>query len=356
MRVLLLGDARVLSSLITSKGHKITLDPGDSPDVAVSDIVTCEFAPTGVPLIVLGTGTIADWTARQKRPDAKFAKSTEEALKVIEENAPKQERQAESNKKPFLVTYANKGGVGKTTTAVSIAVVLASSGLKTVMCDFNIAAPDIATFFNLKPSCGIEKAAEDIDSVLLKAADNLWVLPGPSKVIAKQFTGDELLGIVKKLQRKFDVVVGDTPPEPWTKEYIHKVFSHANLVYAVVDQSSFSIQETGVFAPTLLAMGVKPSNIRIVVNKYNPKLVGLKEIEKAFCAGFKKGTTPLPKVAAVIPENWEQHVKAGYKGNILHEEEWTKLVKEVVEMAGVKCETKLVANSWKRGLLAWLTT
>ena len=201
MRVLLLGDARVLSSLITSKGHKITLDPGDSPDVAVSDIITCEFAPTGVPLIVLGTGTIADWTARQKRPDAKFAKSTEEALKVIEENAPEQEYQPESEK-PFLISYANKGGVGKTTTAVSIAVVLASSGLKTVICDFNIAAPDIATFFNLKPSCGIEKAAEDIDSVLLKAADNLWVLPGPSKVIAKQITGDELLGNSQKTTKK----------------------------------------------------------------------------------------------------------------------------------------------------------
>jgi MinD-like ATPase involved in chromosome partitioning or flagellar assembly len=355
MRVLLLGDARVLLSHITGKGHKITLDPGDSPDVAVSDIMTCEFAPEEVPLIVLGTGTVADWTARQKRPDAKFAKSAEEALKVIEENAPEQEYQPESEK-PFLISYANKGGVGKTTTAVSIAVVLASSGLKVVICDFNIAAPDIATFFNLKPSCGIEKAAEDIDSVLLKAADNLWVLPGPSKVIAKQFTGDELLEIVKILQKRFDVVVADTPPEPWTKEYMHKVFSHADLVYAVVDQSSFSIQETGVFAPTLLAMGVKPSNIRIVVNKYNPKLVGLKEIEKAFCAGFKKGTTPLPKVAAVIPENWEQHIKAGYQGTILHEDEWLKLVKEVVEMTGVEYETSSVVNSWKRGLLAWLTT
>ncbi|HHY41188.1 MAG TPA: tyrosine-protein kinase family protein, partial [Syntrophaceticus sp.] len=189
--------------------------------------MTCEFAPEEVPLIVLGTGTVADWTARQKRPDAKFAKSTEEALKVIEENAPKQERQAESNKKPFLVTYANKGGVGKTTTAVSITVVLAGSGLKTVICDFNVAAPDIATFFRLKPSYGIEKAFEDVDSVLIKASDNLWVLPGPTEVMTRQFTGDELLGIVKKLQRKFDVVVGDTPPEPWTKEYMHKVFSHA---------------------------------------------------------------------------------------------------------------------------------
>lgn len=355
MKVLLLGDARVLSSCIASKGHQITLDPGDSPDMAVSDVITCTFAPEGIPLVVLGTGTVADWMARQKRPDAIFVKTTTEAMKFLEINTPEQENQFKVNK-PFLVSYANKGGVGKTTAAVSIAVVLASSGLKAVICDFNMAAPDIATFFNLKPSCGIEKAPEDIDSVLIKAADNLWVLPGPTGITSRQFTGDELLGIVKLLQKKFDVVVADTPPEPWTKGYMHKVFSYADLVYAVVDQSSFSIQETGIFAPTLLAMGVQSSNIRIVVNKYNPKLVGLKEIERAFSSGFKKGTTYMPKVSAVIPENWEQHIKAGYKGSILHEEEWLKLVKEVTEKAGVEYETNAVKSGWKRGLLAWLTT
>jgi MinD-like ATPase involved in chromosome partitioning or flagellar assembly len=352
VRVLLLGDARVLSPNIISNGHKIILDPGDSPDVTVSDIMTCEFAP-GVPVIVMATGTIADWTARQKRPDAILVKSTDEALRAIEDNAPEQEEQSEANK-PFLVSYANKGGVGKTTTAVSIAYVLASSGLKTAICDFNIAAPDIATFFKLKPSCGIEKADEDIDSVLLKAADNLWVLPGPTGVTAKQFTGDELLGIIKTLQKKFDVVVADTPPEPWTKEYMHKAFPHADLVYAVVDQSTFSIQETGIFAPTLLAMGVNPSRIRIVVNKYNPKLAGLREIERAFCSGFKKGTSHLPKISAVIPENWEQHIKAGYNSAILHEEKWLSLVKEVMEQVGVEYKSSSVKSDWKRGLFAWL--
>jgi MinD-like ATPase involved in chromosome partitioning or flagellar assembly len=353
MRILLLGDARVLSSCIAAKGHKIIFDPGDSPDMAVSDIITCEFAPQ-VPLIVMATGTVADWTARKKRPDAVFAESAAEALKIIEENAVKEEPIKSNN--PCLITYANKGGVGKTTTAVSIASVLASSGLKTAICDFNIAAPDIATFFNLKPLYGIEKAFENANSVLLKAADNLWVLPGPVGVASKQFTGNELLSIVKSLQNDFDAVVVDTPPEPWTKEYIHGVFSHADLVYAVVDQSSFSIQETGIFAPTLLAMGVKPSKIRIVVNKYNPKLAGLKEIEKAFCSGFKKGTSPLPKVSAVIPENWEKHIKAGYQGTVLYEEEWLSLVKEVMDMVGIECKTESIKDDWKRGLFTWLAT
>jgi MinD-like ATPase involved in chromosome partitioning or flagellar assembly len=355
MKVLLLGDARALSSLIAAKGHKITHDPGDSPDVAVSDIMACGLAPAEAPLIVLATGTVADWTARQKRPDAVLAKTTAEALKLVEENAPEHDEQHPEPNKPFLATYANKGGVGKTTTAISIAAVLAGSGMKTVICDFNIAAPDVATFFNLKLICGLEKF-EDIDSILMKASDNLWVLPGPTDVAARRFTGEELLGIVKSLQKRFDVVVADTPPEPWTKGYMHKVFSHADLVYAVVDQSSFSIKETGIFAPTLLAMGVKPSSIRILVNRYNPKLVGLKEIEKAFSSGFKKGTACLPKVAAVIPENWEQHIRAGYSGSILHEEEWLKLVKEVMKMTDLGYETNSVKAGWKRGLLAWLTT
>lgn len=354
MKVLLLGDARVLSSCIASKGHQITLDPGDRADVTVSDVMTCEFAPEA-PLIVMATGTVADWATRQKRPDAQIVKEASMVLEVLDTYAFPALKTLSGASKPLVLTYSNKGGVGKTTAATSIALVLASSGLKTVICDFNIAAPDIATFFNLKPKYGLEDAIKDLEPALIKVSDNLWALPGPIGITTKRFEGDDLVRIIKELQEKFDVVIVDTPPEPWTKGYIHKIFSYADIVYAVVDQSSYSIQETRVFAPTLIAMGVQPSKIRIIVNKFNPKLSGVKEIEKAFCAGFKKDAIlSLPKVEVLIPDNWEKHVQAGYSSDILYQEKWLKLAEEIAKMSGHELKTDSVKKNWKWGLLNWL--
>lgn len=358
MRVLLLGDARALSSSLAVRGHKITLDPGDTVDVAVSDVVACGFAPEGVPLVVLGTGTVADWAVKQKRPDAAIVKSPEEVFGMLQERSGEEEvpRAVEGNRR-FALTYSNKGGVGKTTAAVSIAQVLAECGAKTVVCDFDFGGPDVSEYFDLKPKRGLESLGSvDIFSLLVRVSDKLWVLPGPVGVEVPRFSGDKLVQAVGALRKEF-TVIGDTPPAPWEKEFLHPLFALADVVFAVVDQSKFSVKETETYAPTLLAMGVTPERIRIVVNRYTPKLASLREIEQAFCAGFKKGVKTLPRVIAAIPEGWEKQVKAGYKGELLHGEEWLKAAREVVNGISLPTEGAEKRHEKKRGgLLAWFRT
>ncbi|MBC7092491.1 hypothetical protein H5T53_00525 [Candidatus Bipolaricaulota bacterium] len=57
-----------------------------------------------------------------------------------------------------------------------------------------------------------------------------------------------------------------------------------------------------------------------------------------FCAGFKKEVRTLPRVVAVIPEDWEAYVKSGYRGEVaglgdVHSQ-WHRLAESIAGMAG----------------------
>ncbi|MGI9951349.1 P-loop NTPase [Moorellaceae bacterium AZ2] len=246
----------------------------------------------------------------------------------------------------LVLTAANKGGVGKTTVAVTLAVALARAGIPAVLWDLDFGAPDVASFFDISGVSGIEALAkgmfrpEMVDGLLVKAEENLYVLPGPTDRTVPAFEPGEITAIAEHLLARFPVVVGDTPPEFWTKPWLEGVFPLADKVLAVVDQSKFSEQETATYAPCLLAMGVMPGKISIVLNRFSPKLHNAKVVEKYFCSGFRKDVPAklLPKVVAVIPEDWEAYVQRGYKGEVVGLDDaysqWHALAGELATAAG----------------------
>lgn len=379
-RVMLLGKkAAGLAPELAARGFKVTYDPADGVDVVVADVAACRFAPESAPFVVLGTGTPADWAARQARPDAVFVTTLKDAIRAADTLVPVAplDRADESGnngasgrpegkdaaatdaarpaaalrtavdlaaakKEGLLVlTYANKGGVGKTTVALGVALALAGGGVPVALCDLDFGGPDVAGFFNLRPGRGAESLSDaPAVDLLVKVKENLYVLPGPAGAEMPRLAGEQLAAAVDSLRREFPVVIGDTPPAPWEKAYLHGVFARAGLVYAVVDQSKFSVQETQKYAPVLLAMGVAPQRIRIVVNRFNPKLVSVREIERAFSSGFKKGVKDLPRAVAVIPEGWEEQVKAAYQGRVPPRGEWAALARQIALAAGVDFKEK----------------
>ena len=165
----------------------------------------------------------------------------------------------------LVVSTANKGGVGKTTTAIATATALGRAGIPTVLVDLDLGAPDLATFFKIKDVPGIESLSNlhninpaQIDRLLVKEENNLYILPGPMNRTLPRFEDGELSLVLDYLKGKFPVVVCDTPPEPWTKRWLYSIFDAVDMALAVVDQSKFSEEETKKYAPTLLAMGVRP--------------------------------------------------------------------------------------------------
>ena len=265
----------------------------------------------------------------------------------------------EKTKGKFIIVSSNKGGVGKTTVAITLAIALTQSEIPSVLVDFDLAGPDVKTFFNIKNTPGMESLVGgrlDPSSILVEAQKNLFVLPGPMDKTIPFFEPGELSGIVSRLLTKHPVVIADTPPAFWEKAWLEEIFKQADMVISVVDQSKFSEKETQDYAPKLLMMGVTPEKVRIVLNKFSPKLHNAKIIENHFCKGFRKGIKHLPKVVAVIPEDWDTHVKRGYEGKVVGLDEtfsqWHRLAEEIAVLSGYRYEQP-VGKPKRRNLFSW---
>ncbi|MBO9444922.1 AAA family ATPase [Ruegeria sp. R14_0] len=123
-----------------------------------------------------------------------------------------------------IACYSNKGGVGKTATAVNLAYALSTAGVRTLLCDLD---PQGAAgfYYRLKPSKSLSNSRffEDTKrlSNAIRASDfsNLDILPANKSyrefdvLLSKMCTDHSPLGrALDRIEFDYEVVVLDCPP------------------------------------------------------------------------------------------------------------------------------------------------
>lgn len=118
---------------------------------------------------------------------------------------------------PTFVVTSSLAGDGKTTTAVSLAVSIASAEQRVLLIDADMRKPSIHRYFNMEYSDGLSEflaGLTDQPNLRYAEADGVTVLtagqipPNPAELLgSKQF--DVLL---EKMRERFDYIIIDTPP------------------------------------------------------------------------------------------------------------------------------------------------
>jgi cellulose biosynthesis protein BcsQ len=123
-----------------------------------------------------------------------------------------------------LALYSNKGGVGKTATAVNLAYLAARSGKTTLICDLD---PQASTtfYFRVKPRLkrdaqGLRRSGKPVDrSIKGTDYDNLDILPADFSHRNLDITFDRLKQrkqrldiILEPLRDEYDLIILDCPP------------------------------------------------------------------------------------------------------------------------------------------------
>ncbi len=121
-----------------------------------------------------------------------------------------------------ITVFSPKGGVGKTTMAVNLALALTDKGARKVcLVDLDLGFGDVSITMQLFPTHSIEQAigSEDtidlpmLDGLLTRHQDSLMVLAAPSHPDVRERVTPVLVSkILRTLREGFDYVVVDTAP------------------------------------------------------------------------------------------------------------------------------------------------
>jgi chromosome partitioning protein len=126
----------------------------------------------------------------------------------------------------MIVAIANqKGGVGKTTTAINLAAALAMRGRSTLLIDLDPQANSTMSFLDMQTvSRSVYDAIADpavaLEDVILKAPmDNLWVAPSrialaklEAKLVGEMDAHFRLKDKLEPIRRQYPQIVIDCPP------------------------------------------------------------------------------------------------------------------------------------------------
>ena len=124
-------------------------------------------------------------------------------------------------KSQVITVFGTKGGVGKTTIAVNLAMLLAKNKKKVALIDLDLQFGDVSIFLNLTPRRTISELSQEgneldislIESYLISHISGARVLPAPGRPeYAELITPRHVETIINQLKLYYEYIIIDTPP------------------------------------------------------------------------------------------------------------------------------------------------
>jgi pilus assembly protein CpaE len=200
----------------------------------------------------------------------------------------------------LITVFAPKGGVGKTTTSVNLALALADGGSRKVcLVDLDLAFGDVAITMQLFPTHTIEEAigSEDgidqalVESLLTRHEESLMVLAAPNLPDGRDRVTARLVSrMLRTLRQQFDYVVVDTAPN--FDEQTLQALDETDECVIIATLDVPTLKNVKVALETLDLLNIAQGHRHLVLNRADDA-VGLDNGKVEQILGLSV-TTPIP--------------------------------------------------------------
>jgi pilus assembly protein CpaE len=179
-----------------------------------------------------------------------------------------------------VAVFSPKGGVGRTTIAVNLAVAAAQGGKRVGLLDASFQFGDVGVLLNLNPRnksvadlAGELQAGEleSLDTFMISHSSGIKVLLAPPSPEQAELIGPSAVKkVIDRMRQDFDLVVVDCPSS--FNDSTLAVLDEADLILTLLTLEITSVKNMRLFLEVCEQLGYGPEKIRLVLNRADSTL------------------------------------------------------------------------------------
>ena len=179
-----------------------------------------------------------------------------------------------------VAVFSPKGGVGRTTIAVNLAVAAVSLGKRVALVDASFQFGDVGVLLNLNPrnksiadlASEIQAGeAESLETFLIAHSSGVQVLLAPPSPEQAELIGPAAVRrVLERLRTDHDLVVVDCPSS--FNEPTLAVLDHADVILTLLSLEITSVKNMRLFLKVAEQLGYGPDKVRLVLNRADSTL------------------------------------------------------------------------------------